>query len=66
MPSTIHVFPQVLESEDARLPELLKQEIAARPWFVLCDRPNAPAAPRDQDEAALIQGVEGKVFQKPA
>lgn len=59
-------FLKCLESEDARLPELLKQEIAARPWFVLCASPNAPASPWVQDEAARIQGMEGKVFQKPA
>lgn len=41
-------------------------EIAARPWFVLCDIPNAQASLWVQDEAALIQGMEGKFFKKPA
>lgn len=57
-------FLKCLESDDARLPELLKSEITARSWFILCDSPNAAASKWVQDEVAMIQGMEGKVFKK--
>jgi hypothetical protein len=56
-------FLKCLESEDARLPDLLKQEIAARQWFLLCDSPNAKASKWVQDEVAMIQAMEGKVVR---
>lgn len=37
-------FLRCLENDDARLPELLKEEIAARNWFILCHNPNAEAS----------------------
>ena len=57
-------FLKCLESGDARLTELLKQEIAARHWFILCDSPNAQASKWVQEEVAMIQAMEGKVFKK--
>jgi hypothetical protein len=42
----------------------LKQEIAARQFFVLCDSPNARASKWVQEEVAMIQGMEGKDFRK--
>ena len=57
-------FLKCLESDDARLPELLKSEITARSWFILCDSPNAAASKWVQEEVAMIQGMEGKVFKK--
>lgn len=57
-------FLKCLESGDARLPELLREEIAARHWFVLCDSPNAQASDYVQEEIAMIRSMEGKVFEK--
>ena len=57
-------FLKCLDSDDARLPELLKAEITARSWFILCDSPNAAASKWVQEEVAMIQGMEGKVFRK--
>ena len=57
-------FLKCLESKDARLPELLKAEITARNWFILCDSPNAAASKWVQEEMGLIRGMEGKVFKK--
>ena len=57
-------FLKCLEKGDARLPELLKQEIAARHWFILCDSPNAQASKWVQEEVAIIQKMEGQVFKK--
>ncbi|MDR3690911.1 MAG: toll/interleukin-1 receptor domain-containing protein [Fimbriimonas sp.] len=56
-------FLKCLESDDARLPELLKQEIAARQWFILCDSPSAQGSKWVQEEVAMIQAMEGKVFR---
>jgi len=57
-------YLKCLESDDARLPELLKQEISARQWFVLCDSPNSRSSKWVQEEVAMIQAMEGKVFRK--
>src|SRR5262249_3730442 len=57
-------FLKCLESDDARLPELLKAEITARSWFILCDSPNAATSKWVQEEVAMIQGMAGKVFKK--
>lgn len=57
-------FLKCLESGDARLPELLKQEITARQWFVLCDSPNAQASKWVQEEVAMIEAMNEKVFKK--
>ena len=34
-------FLKCLEDDDARLPELTREEIQARAWFILCDSLNA-------------------------
>jgi hypothetical protein len=57
-------FLKCLERNDARLPELLRAEITARNWFILCDSPNAAASKWVQEEVAMIQGMDGKVFKK--
>ena len=33
-------FLKCLDADDARLPELSRDEIRACEWFILCDRPN--------------------------
>jgi TIR domain len=48
-------------SDDDELEELLRREIAARQFFVLCDSPNARASRYVQDEVALIKGLPDKV-----
>ena len=34
-------FLKCLEADDARLPQLIRDEIKAREWFILCESPNA-------------------------
>ncbi len=56
-------FLKCLENDDARLPELIRDEIRAREWFVLCDSTNAQKSRWVQQEVELIKGMEGKVFE---
>lgn len=56
-------FLKCFEDVDARLPELIRDEIKAREWFILCDSPNARASRWVQQEVELIKGMEGKVFE---
>ena len=60
----IMFFLKCLENDDAQLPELLKQEIAARQIFIFCDSPNAQVSKWVQEEVAMIQKMEGNVFKK--
>lgn len=57
-------FLKCLEVDDARLPDLLRQEIVARQWFILCDSPSARASKWVQEEVAMIESMSGKVVQK--
>lgn len=57
-------FLKCLENDDALLPDLLKREISARQWFVLCDSPNAQSSRWVREEMEMIQAMEGKVFEK--
>ena len=57
-------FLKCLENDDALLPDLLKREISARQWFVLCDSPNAQASRWVREEMEMIEAMEGKVFEK--
>lgn len=56
-------FLKCLEDDDARLPELIREEIKAREWFILCDSPHAKNSGWVQQEIELIKGMEGKVFE---
>lgn len=42
--------------------DLIRREIEARTWFVLCDSPNARASRWVQTELEVIKSLEGKVF----
>ncbi|MBL8826101.1 MAG: toll/interleukin-1 receptor domain-containing protein [Planctomycetaceae bacterium] len=56
-------YLKCLETDDARLPDLIRDEIKAREWFILCDSPQAKESRWVQQEIELIQGMEGKVFE---
>ena len=56
-------FLKCMEDDDARLPELIRDEIKAREWFILCDSPHAKDSGWVQQEVELIKGMEGKVFE---
>lgn len=55
-------FLKCLEDDSAELPELLKREIEARHWFILCQSQNAEASKWVQEEVKMIQAMEGKTF----
>lgn len=59
----IMFYLKCLESDNAMLPDLLRREIAAREWFILCDSPNAQASQYVRDEVELIKSMEGKAFE---
>jgi hypothetical protein len=54
-------FLKCLNDDDARLPELIREEIKARNFFVLCDSPNAKVSKYVPDEVALVESLDGKV-----
>ncbi|MDD2600807.1 MAG: toll/interleukin-1 receptor domain-containing protein [Kiritimatiellae bacterium] len=56
-------YLKCLDDDDSQLPDLLRKEIAARDWFILCDSPNSRASGYVQDEIEMIKGLEGKVFE---
>jgi hypothetical protein len=53
-------FLKCLDDDDARLPELIRDEIKVRNWFVLCDSPNARASKYVSNEVALVKSLAGK------
>lgn len=53
-------FLKCLNDDDARLPELIRDEIKERNWFVLCDSPNAKASKYIPEEVALVETFDGK------
>lgn len=55
-------FLKCLEDESSELPELLRREIEARTWFVLCDSPHSRSSRWVQEEVRMIESLEGKVF----
>ena len=59
----IMFYLKCLENDNALLPDLLRREIAAREWFILCDSPNAQASRYVRDEVELIKSMEGKAFE---
>ncbi|MFC1661906.1 toll/interleukin-1 receptor domain-containing protein [Gemmatimonadota bacterium] len=56
-------YLKCMDYEDTRLPRLIREEIQARDWFVLCDSPNAQESEWVQQEMELIKSMEGKVFE---
>lgn len=56
-------FLKCLEDDGSELPDLLRREIGARTWFILCDSPNARASKWVQEEVQMITSLEGKVFK---
>jgi hypothetical protein len=56
-------FLKFLEDDNSELPELLRREIEARNWFILCDSPNSRASKWVQEEVQMIRSLEGKVFE---
>jgi hypothetical protein len=56
-------FLKCLSDDDARLPQLIRDEIKAREWFILCDSPNAKKSDYVQQEVELIKSMEGKAFE---
>lgn len=56
-------FLKCLNDDDAELPDLLRREIEARNWFLLCDSPHARASKYVQEEVSVIKSLEGKVFR---
>lgn len=56
-------FLKCLESDESELPELLRREISARNWFVLCDSEHSQSSRWVQEEVKLIKSLPGKVFE---
>ena len=50
-------------SDEVEINDLLKREIEARNWFVLCDSINARESPYVSTEIEYIKSIEGKVFE---
>ncbi len=56
-------FLKCLEDDDARLPQLIRDEIKAREWFILCDSPNAKNSGWVQQEVEFIKSMTGKTIE---
>jgi hypothetical protein len=48
----------------AELDDLIRREIEARTWFILCGSANAKASRWVQEEIRIIKGLEGKVYEE--
>ncbi|MCH7229102.1 toll/interleukin-1 receptor domain-containing protein [Haloferula sp. A504] len=55
--SPLLFFLKCLSDDDARLPELIADEIKARNFFVLCESPNAKASKYVHEEVALVESL---------
>jgi hypothetical protein len=53
-------FLKCLTEKDPRLPELLKDEIKARTWFVLCNSDNTEKSPWVQEEIRIVETTKPK------
>jgi hypothetical protein len=51
-------------SERSELDSLIRREIEARDWFLLCDSENARASRWVQQEREMIQSLPGKVYRQ--
>jgi len=52
-------YLKALENNSTDLPDLLRREIAARDWFVLCESPNAAASRWVKQEVDMVLSMEG-------
>jgi TIR domain-containing protein len=53
-------YLKCLNQNDARLPKLIKNEIEARTWFVLCDSDNARNSRWVQEEMTIVKATPDK------
>ena len=53
-------YLKCLEHDNARLPQLISDEIKSRTWFVLCDSDNARSSEWVQEEVRLVKAIEGR------
>jgi len=60
----IMFYLKCLEDDDADLPDLLRREIEARTWFILCDSPNSRASRWVQREKEIVKSLKGKVYRE--
>jgi len=56
-------FLKCLEDDNAELPDLIRREIAARQWFILCKSSNSDKSRWVQEEIEMIQTLEDKSFE---
>jgi TIR domain len=49
--------------DDSELDDLIRREIEARTWFVLCESPNARVSRWVRAEIEIIKRLEGKVYE---
>jgi hypothetical protein len=49
--------------DDSELDDLIRREIEARTWFILCESQNASQSRWVQAEVEIIKGLEGKVYE---
>jgi hypothetical protein len=56
-------FLKCLEDDESELPDLLRREIEARTWFILCDSVNSRVSNWVQEEVKMIKSLQGKVFE---
>jgi len=57
-------YLKCLEDDQAQLPYLLRKEIEARTWFVLCDSPNSRESRWVQEEKDIVKSIPGKVYKE--
>ena len=50
--------------DDSGIDDLIRREIEARTWFVLCQSANAKASRWVQEEIGIIKSLEGKVYEE--
>src|SRR5262249_45422678 len=53
-------YLKCLDQSDARLPQLIREEIEARAWFVLCDSEYAQSSKWVQQEREIVEAMEGR------
>ena len=56
-------YLKCLEDDSAALPDLLRKEIEARNWFILCDSSHSRESDWVQKEVEIIRALEGKVYE---
>lgn len=56
-------FLKCMDDDAEGLPDLIRREIEARTWFLLCDSPNAQASSWVQAEVEIIKSLDGKVHE---